>query len=791
MYLKHLRHFLAVAAFFTLFIVVFFNDVVFKGKTFKATTMFAQALPSGPYGQSGNYGASCHTFLRESAAIEEPFYQFLRTSFQQGVFPLWNPYQCCGVPVAAMMEAGIFFPLTAIVYLLPNIISMDVLILARLLLAALLMYWLMSVWGFGLLARIAAALIFACSGPMVTLHIWAINVDLLLPLLFLSAYQFFHRGSLWDRLLLSIAVALSIFGGHIEHIFLVHFTLLCYGIFLLWQSKKGSPRSTFSLTARFVSFYLLGVGISAVALFPFIPDFFHSWTSHTADCGSAVAPLSEVLGKLITVIVPKFYSDVLIPLRGEVYNWCGGYLGVMAIALAVAGLWCRSHRPFILFSSIASFIVYGMVSGSGYTQWIGHLPVFNIMLLRLHSVWILTFFISFLAGAGIESIARQPQAMLRKFSCVTLSLGLLIGCYLLVFRREPFFAQAIKASGVAFGFLAASILWYVFAMTATRRKPYAIVVGLVVLLAGELFIHNPDSRPRRFDSFPRVPYIEFLKKNTQDPHFRAQGFFLAFYRNTAMAYGVESFSGSQALYPRRYVEFVQQLIHPGLFSTICPKPISTEGFDQALITRSDILALANVNYFVLPQQSNVGPQPVYDAETQILPISAAISLPSALPRAYLAYQWTPVPKGAGQEALEKIKAARLRAAANVIIENILDKDLPFAPSERQGIVAVEEKKRWANGVIVKARADAPCVLVLTDAYYPGWKAWVNGKPATIYPANHLFRAVFLPPGDHRVVFRFVPFWFYVGLGVTVFSCALWVGVAVGRLRHKRCPGRIT
>jgi len=58
---------------------------------------------------------------------------------------------------------------------------------------------------------------------------------------------------------------------------------------------------------------------------------------------------------------------------------------------------------------------------------------------------------------------------------------------------------------------------------------------------------------------------------------------------------------------------------------------------------------------------------------------------------------------------------------------------------------------------------------LLDAYFPGWKAWVNGQPVKIYPANYLFRGVFLPPGEHIVEFRFVPFWFYAGLAVSLIS----------------------
>jgi hypothetical protein len=52
----------------------------------------------------------------------------------------------------------------------------------------------------------------------------------------------------------------------------------------------------------------------------------------------------------------------------------------------------------------------------------------------------------------------------------------------------------------------------------------------------------------------------------------------------------------------------------------------------------------------------------------------------------------------------------------------------------------------------------PCVTVFCETVYPGWKAWVDGKPAPILTADHLLRALALESGPHRVEFRFEPFW---------------------------------
>jgi hypothetical protein len=68
-------------------------------------------------------------------------------------------------------------------------------------------------------------------------------------------------------------------------------------------------------------------------------------------------------------------------------------------------------------------------------------------------------------------------------------------------------------------------------------------------------------------------------------------------------------------------------------------------------------------------------------------------------------------------------------------------------------------------------------LVLADAYYPGWKATVDGEDSPIYRANYLFRAVVLPPGRHLVQFRYEPASFETGATIARLSLAL-LGLAL-------------
>lgn len=106
-----------------------------------------------------------------------------------------------------------------------------------------------------------------------------------------------------------------------------------------------------------------------------------------------------------------------------------------------------------------------------------------------------------------------------------------------------------------------------------------------------------------------------------------------------------------------------------------------------------------------------------------------------------------------------------------------------ADAERgEASILVDEDHR----VEIVTRAPGPRLLVLTDTWYPGWSATVDGEPAPIYRANVCFRALPVPPGEHRVVFAYECRPFEVGVVVSGVSVVLLMGLALGyRWRRRR------
>lgn len=103
----------------------------------------------------------------------------------------------------------------------------------------------------------------------------------------------------------------------------------------------------------------------------------------------------------------------------------------------------------------------------------------------------------------------------------------------------------------------------------------------------------------------------------------------------------------------------------------------------------------------------------------------------------------------------------------------------------RGPEAVRFERRDAQMVLLTTRLFSPGWLFFSDAYYPGWRARVDGIETRIFRANLVFRAVFLTEGERRVSFSYQPASFRVGLWAALATLAAALGWAVVAARERR------
>jgi hypothetical protein len=94
---------------------------------------------------------------------------------------------------------------------------------------------------------------------------------------------------------------------------------------------------------------------------------------------------------------------------------------------------------------------------------------------------------------------------------------------------------------------------------------------------------------------------------------------------------------------------------------------------------------------------------------------------------------------------------------------------------------VKVKEYTSNRVALETEISSPAYLSIAESYFPGWRAWVDGEEAKVIRANYAYQAVALPePGRHRVVLKFLPAEFRIGLWVSLVTVALALVAAAER-----------
>jgi hypothetical protein len=153
-----------------------------------------------------------------------------------------------------------------------------------------------------------------------------------------------------------------------------------------------------------------------------------------------------------------------------------------------------------------------------------------------------------------------------------------------------------------------------------------------------------------------------------------------------------------------------------------------------------------------------------------------------LPRAFIVHDWEFHEEASG--ALEAMQLDTFDPARKAVL--VGEGPPPLATSGRADVDFLSYR---AEGFSVRTVSDIAGVLIVTDAHYPGWEAKLDGEPTEIYLADGNFRGVFVPAGEHDVVFSYEPASFRIGLALSALGLILLLVLAVVVLRSKHGPNK--
>ncbi|HEX5271447.1 MAG TPA: hypothetical protein VFW33_13210, partial [Gemmataceae bacterium] len=252
----------------------------------------------------------------------------------------------------------------------------------------------------------------------------------------------------------------------------------------------------------------------------------------------------------------------------------------------------------------------------------------------------------------------------------------------------------------------------------------------------------------------------------------------------ALLTGLEPLRGYNPLDNRRYKEYLQFIA--GADEPLRPLdgPLTFPVVGNFPVRNKSLLDLLGTSYALQPSGLGddwrldgpgwrvVGEDAApagYDFATggrQPLPPYTVYENTEALPRAFVVPEAAPLPDRA--LVLDTLAATDFRA--RVLLEG---RDGPARPGGAAADYRPAELLEYhPNRVRVAVEPGAPGFLVLADVWYPGWTCTVDGRPAPLYRADYLFRAVELPEGAREVEFRFEPESYRLGRAVSLAALVL-------------------
>lgn len=643
---------------------------------------------------------------------------------KQGQFPLWNPYNAGGTPLLAIIHPGYLTPFGLVFLVLPATIAWTVYIMLQPLVLGLSTYWYgrmlkLSVRG----ALFAAAALILAGFSVVRLEygefLYVLSgLPLLLGIVERIRMNTERPGAVW----IPVVTALVIVSGQ-PH--MVIYTLGITGLYIFLRLPVGSAM-------RYMFRIALGVGIAAAVLLPGF-ELFSRATINRSTSGYIFDRFLLPVSHLLTVLIPNFFGNQ------ATYNYFGphdytetaAYIGMIPVFFAAVAVFLRWKSGTVrFFAALAIIAVLTTLRWPG-ARWLFSLPIPVLSSDVPSRVFVIsTFAVAILSGMGITEWEKLSKGTGYRFlAAMGVVAAGVFGIALYWYLRHSPCPVSIPACRMVsirntivelagfFVFAASAFAAFVF----VRRKamlswiPFAVVILLGLYNAGKFLPFSPAERV-----FPAVPVLTALKAETGTGRYFGIGS-AAFRTNLTAYYGLYSLDYFDPLHIRRYAELVSYVNTGSRTGDIQRSDIqvvsdASPSGDMSL-RRDRFLDMTGTSALVLSVRDatpSSGAIAWQDANWRI------VRRPSALPRAYITTDIRMAPDP-GDE-LERMFSPDTDIAGTAFVEEPVSGVDIGSPAQGSADVVSYEPNR----VSIRVSAPAAAFLVLSDTYYPGWKAVIDG-----------------------------------------------------------------
>ncbi len=687
-----------------------------------------------------------HSFFWEDfVEYVYPTQNFAAKSFARGEIPFWNSYSFGGMPFYSDIQVGFFYLFNRILTLftfsdsnLP-VFALELMIILHFLFAQINMYFFARHLKISSYGAIIAAISYSFSMIMVghTIHPMLLYHFTWFPLVALLIMKSFKYKKVFYSIFAGLVLGLTLLSGHPQgtlYIIVLLFIIIVYELVFFFKedsTAKQIPKAILIVCLPFA----IAFGIFAVQYFPSksLSEYSIRSTSTYTDATEGSLQFKQIY----TAIVPKLFgwvegsnlreSTFYLKFRNELKNFyfweTAYYFGLASAILGLfAVLWSFTNRYCLLFVLIGVFsFLFALGDSSPIYGLFYNLPFFGLFRNPSRMMIGFVFAITILGGFGFDLLWKEGlNKKIMWFLFIPLVLGFVIaflaysGAFAKIFEA-PFVAQkVIEDSGsfaimILVGIGAIAILLNRAVISPSLAGFLLIILTYLDLyLVGSGFNRNPNNPEDYYKIKPELKAL--LTPKIPDDIFRV----------------------NMRIYEP--ISFMAMQRNQGLFDDI----MLIEGYNPLVLKRvlppiSDaktVLDLLNVKYEVK-----------VDLEKSTW---AFVERNSYFPRIWLVNQYAVVPS---DKVYDFMKNNNFDYKNSVILEE--------APKQSYNSMEIGQSTAklsyFSNNYIsFEINAQVPVIAVLSEIWYPDWKAYLDGTETKIYRANYSLRAVEIPQGMHRL-----------------------------------------
>jgi len=721
-------------------------------------------------------------YTNDAAQHSYPWYQYVGRWVHGGIIPLWDLALQSGRPLLGEMRPGVLYPFNLLLWVLTGtekgvpLFSMDVFVVLAVVMASLFEYRLARYLGLGRYASIIAAIIYGYGGFIIENATWQqaiLNSVIWLPLLVLLFLRAYNADAGKARTAFTISsgmvLGIMILAGHIQPP--VH-AILCLALLALYL-PYSAPTRPLHINLRWS--LLLFAGTVVLGGLTAAPQIVTSWEYGKQSLRwlgwDSLAPLNALAhipyawgGHFERGHIQDVYSSINPGL------WAGAdYFGVAPILLAIAAFLfvreknARFFKITLVFGILFWLGDFSVLHGLMY----GLIPLIDKVRQPYRVIFVIHFCLATLAGFGANALAHAIRSRDKKvfygfFSILLWVGGIVAGVSLMA----GMFAIIFKASTMTDDSLEWTLRFALLLLTATTlfylRQAGRIRLGifrglLLILVAFDLFSFFSYSILSRYgykntnNLFPLVHYapndaIRFLVSKAQQDLFRVEVLDDALPLNSAMVHGYQEITGSTTTGLELYHEFRGINWNP-----------------QSIIPR-----LLNRRY-IISRTTLTGFREIMRDPIKVYEDTEAMDRVAWIPRALILHDSAAVTNALNTASFDPRTSILVTSEYAGLIPPELRVDSLHTSDSLPSAGRARVLTYQPNKIIVAASATQRGIILLSEIFYPGWRAKVDGTPVPIIKADQVLRALVVPAGEHKIELLYRP---------TFFFPSLWLSLAV-------------